>query len=632
MSIRRRLFIYLGVLFSLLLLGNLVLNIHNLKQHFSEQLQARASETGTTLALALTAVADQQDRAAMQSMLDVVFDRGFYQHIRFDFVDGSAPLERTSAPDKEPYAPHWFKKMLPLPHAQSQTFVTRGWLQLGELTVVVHPAFIYRDLWRMVQAEFAWFGIMLLVALYGLRWVLHYAFKPLSGLTSLTRKIAEQDFSASAPIHHVKELKPLTQALSKMQQRLALLFREQTQQLSRLQREIQTDALTDLPNQNAWQLFYENLITEEGFMQGFVLEVSLLNLQDINLNQGKRAGDDAVKKLARRIEICNSQIQMSAYICRYQGGSYLGFVAAHHLDENDMAAFLETLAEPNVLAVAYPLAAPQPFDWIMAQLHCTKEEALRQHKRALLSADNPLGSLLPAEPAQREVYLQNLIDQGALTLWQQPLFDRNKHILQREILCRLTIDGQMLNAAEFWPQVKASGLTAVFDREVLNQWQALGNQGDWVVNIAIETLQDKDFIRWLKSWLQQHGCAAQLIFEMPETVWLNFTDQQRSLLRELQQLGIRFGIDRAGFAQGGYEYLSELLPCHVKLDRRFARSIHERPENRFFVQALLSICHSQGIKCFIEGVEVHAEYDVACTLGVDGVGGYYLAHPCEFNL
>jgi EAL domain-containing protein (putative c-di-GMP-specific phosphodiesterase class I)/GGDEF domain-containing protein len=632
MSIRRRLFIFLGVLFSLLLLGNLLLNIHNLQQHFSEQLQARAGETGTTLALALTTVADQKDRAAMQSMLDVVFDRGFYRHIRFDFVDGSVPLERTAAPDNEPYAPQWFKQVLPLPHAQSQTFVNQGWLQLGELTVVVHPGFIYRDLWRMVQAEFAWFAMMLVIALYGLRWVLHFAFKPLSGLTSLTRKIAEQDFSAAAPIHHVKELKPLTQALSQMQQRLALLFREQTSQLSRLQREIQTDALTELPNQNAWQLFYENLITEEGFMQGFVMEVSLLNLQDINLNQGKRAGDDAVKKLAQRIEICNSQIQMSAYICRYQGGSFLGFVAAHHLDENDMRAFLDTLAEPNVLAVAYPLAAPQPFDWIMAQLHCTKEEALRQHKRALLSVDNPLGSLLPADVPQRQVFLQNLLDQSALTLWQQPLFDRHKHILQREILCRLTINGQLLNAAEFWPQVKASSLTAAFDREVLSQWQTLGNKGDWVVNIAIESLQDADFIAWLTSWLAQHQCAEQLIFEMPETVWLNLSVAQRQIMRDLQKLGIRFGIDRAGFAQGGYEYLSELLPYHVKLDRRFARSIHERPESRFFVQALLSICHSQGIKCFAEGVELHAEYDVVCALGIDGVGGYYLAKPCELLL
>ncbi len=95
MSIRRQLAVGISLLMLLVMGGNLLLNIYQLRTNFEHQLTVRAEEIATTLALTLTHNAQTKDNASLRSMIDVVFDRGHYLEIRFDYVDGSEPVMRT---------------------------------------------------------------------------------------------------------------------------------------------------------------------------------------------------------------------------------------------------------------------------------------------------------------------------------------------------------------------------------------------------------------------------------------------------------------------------------------------------------------------------------------------------------
>ena len=65
MSIRRQLALGMGVLMLVVMAGNLLLNIYQLRTHFDQQLSVRAEETATTLALSLTHNAQVKDNAGI---------------------------------------------------------------------------------------------------------------------------------------------------------------------------------------------------------------------------------------------------------------------------------------------------------------------------------------------------------------------------------------------------------------------------------------------------------------------------------------------------------------------------------------------------------------------------------------
>ena len=81
----------------------------------------------------------------------------------------------------------------------------------------------------------------------------------------------------------------------------------------------------------------------------------------------------------------------------------------------------------------------------------------------------------------------------------------------------------------------------------------------------------------------------------------------------------------------GYSSLASLkyLSCDiVKIDREFVKKILENDFDRQLVRSVVSLCHSIGIKCCIEGVEDEAEYRLLTEeCGADSIQGYLFGHP-----
>ena len=105
----------------------------------------------------------------------------------------------------------------------------------------------------------------------------------------------------------------------------------------------------------------------------------------------------------------------------------------------------------------------------------------------------------------------------------------------------------------------------------------------------------------------------------------NFVNQQFNRFREK---GIAIAMDDFGT---GYSSLSSLknLACDiVKIDREFVKKILENDFDRKLVKAVVSLCHSIGIKCCIEGVEQEAEYELLTKeCHADSIQGYLFGHP-----
>ena len=86
-------------------------------------------------------------------------------------------------------------------------------------------------------------------------------------------------------------------------------------------------------------------------------------------------------------------------------------------------------------------------------------------------------------------------------------------------------------------------------------------------------------------------------------------------------------MDDFGTGYSSLGLLSQSPADIVKIDRLFIKDIHVEAFNRAFIDAVIDLCHSVGIKVTVEGVEERLELDAVRAIGADGVQGFLVSRP-----
>ena len=101
--------------------------------------------------------------------------------------------------------------------------------------------------------------------------------------------------------------------------------------------------------------------------------------------------------------------------------------------------------------------------------------------------------------------------------------------------------------------------------------------------------------------------------------------QPQSLPVSFQHLPRRYPLQPE--VTGLFSYLRNLRFQALRIDNSFIHNIDTHEDNRFYLESVVAIAHSRGVKVFATGVETAAEYSVLCKLGIDGAMGYHLGRP-----
>ncbi|PZN84276.1 MAG: hypothetical protein DM484_03115, partial [Candidatus Methylumidiphilus alinenensis] len=89
------------------------------------QLESHAQDAATSLGLSLSP--HMSDPATMNAMVDAIFDRGYYQEIAIDSVDGKQLIKRIN-PVQIKGVPDWFIALIPLETPHADALIVNGWM------------------------------------------------------------------------------------------------------------------------------------------------------------------------------------------------------------------------------------------------------------------------------------------------------------------------------------------------------------------------------------------------------------------------------------------------------------------------------------------------------------------------
>lgn len=623
-------------------------NLAATRSFLQEQLISHAQDTATSLGIALSQFISRDDYPAAETMINAVFDRGYYEIVRLEDINGVVLLEKKGEITISG-VPDWFIKRVKLETPAAEALVMAGWQQSGLVSIKSHPGYAYKALWEIVVRLALWFFLIALFVIlaggYGLRFLL----RPLYRVEQQADALCRREYEIQQDIPRTRELKRVVEAMNRMTTTMRSMFSEQSARAELLQREVYRDHLTGLGNRRYFEGQLAAFLAPTDTKQtGALFICQLRNLQELNTARGFDAGDTLLTNAAHILEETTQAIPDRA-LARLTGGDFAILLPhitpeAAHQAAADMARHLSALFSRQLTMtdnVAHIGGVIFTETDSTASLLSEADNALRQaqqqganrhHVRQASSA----ADRLPLGGQKWQKILQEALLSEQITLALQPVVacaDRSV-ILHQEVFARINLsNGEILNAGIFIPEAERADMISGLDRFVIAKVLRLdrGRLGaeNVAVNLSASSLRDADFLPWLTKMLTNSSPQAPtIIFEFVEFAAVYHLDVIREFARQIKKMGHDIGLDHFGRNFSNFGYLQSLRPAHVKIDAAFTGELTaEANDSRFFLGALCSAAHSLDIRVIAEGVENEKQWQGLQELNINAAQGYWIGKP-----
>ena len=641
MTLYRQLVVVIVVLFVLMFGGTLWLNFDSTRTFLLKQLESHAQDTATSLGLSISTSLQQQDQATMESMVDAVFDRGYYEKIRVEDNDGKALVER-QIPIVVDGVPKWFVASVRLDAPYASALIMSGWHQMGTVQVWSHPGYAYQELWRSSVDTGIWFVAAAVVLLLLGALALRFLLRPLKAVEHQAEQLARRHYEVQVQLPRTRELRSVVLAMNRLTEKVRSMFEEQSQVARRLRALSYEDELTGLANR---RLFEDELAMRLAagaeYARGWLLLVQIQGLKPYNDRQGYAAGDALVVKTS---SIIKRHVAGNAHAtaARLGGGDFallipgVGAEIGDKLAEAICSDFAEGVALEEV-SVNVGVTSYQP-GITRDQLLAAADAALRTAKATGSGQWNSTPMTETGVVAGRQewvVRLRQVLEQQDVALYVQPVGGRDGGVLHQEVLVRIHDEnGVAWSAGVFLPLAEELGLGRELDRVVVGKIvaQQVSASTPLAINLTAGSVCDQAFVEWMFETVSVAQLPpGRIQFEVAESIVVEHRDMLAPLFGRLRMAGYRCGIDHFGRSLADFSYLHLLQPDYVKISPSFCDGIVNEPDRQFLVRSLIAVAHSLDVEVIAEAVEEDVQRQILLDLGVDGVQGYLIGAPVSFE-
>ncbi len=646
MSLRRLLEMIISALFLIVFAGTMLISVNNTRRYLQEQMESHAQDTATSLALSLKPAIESGDWPTVNSMVDAIFDRGYYRELTIVSIDGSVLLTR-SLPVQIETVPQWFVRLIPLETPKGEALLAAGWKQAGRLLVKSHPGYAYDELWRSTVGTFWWFAASWAVAMFIVIAVIRYALAPLKKVEEQALAISAREFPVLEKLPWTRELRSVVTAMNRMSEKLKGIIGGQVELIEKVRKEAYRDQVTGLANKRFFEERIRYLLEKKDeFPRGALLLVGLAGLKEYNDRRGLDAGDELLRQAARLIEEAFRD-SGNVLMARLGGADFAVLTAVSSLHEakglgekmsNELASLhtrgLTDAPSAGHVGVAYYDSSQSPLD-LLSEADMALRAAQQKGPNAWHIYDRAVAERWETHSATGwQRILRDAIGKGGLRLFFQPVVAcPDRSAIHYEAFARIAgRDGAWLPAGLFLPMAERLGLAVELDRVVVkiaSEYLRSRPADETVaVNISPTSVHDPEFADWLCELLKGSPAASgRMVFEAAEYGCSARPESLRRFVDRVRASGGRLSLDRFGAGLAQFGYLRDLKIDYIKIDGSLIRHIHGDKDNQFFVQALAQIAHGLDIKVIAESVETEEEWETLKGLRVDGAQGYFIGEP-----
>ncbi|CAI6082120.1 putative bifunctional diguanylate cyclase/phosphodiesterase [Cohnella sp. JJ-181] len=424
---------------------------------------------------------------------------------------------------------------------------------------------------------------------------------------------------------------------------------DQKRSIERIRYMAYYDDMTGLPNRR----FFMNRLSER--MQAadgsgsriavWYMDIDRFKL--VNASYGRDFGDMLLLQVAERL---TRWFPDTENIARAEGDEFIGMFEGFERDEQAIAQIQGLMKQFEA-----------PFELGGVMIHVTVSIGLATRDGDPTGADgllkradtalhrlkeNGRNGCLLYDPAFENTALHKLTLQHELVeamnrrqflLYYQPQYDlRSGGLVGFEALIRWRHPERgMVPPSHFIPAAEESGLIMALGDWVLleacrqnRDWQLAGLPAYPIsVNLSIRQFAQPNLVGRIAEILDQTDLAAPYLkLEITESIAMD-VERATAILESLSDLGVGISVDDFGTGYSSFSYLKRLPIDCLKIDRSFVRDIHQDPNDRAIVAAIIAMAHNLQIGVIAEGVETEEQVLFLQQHACDEMQGYYGSPP-----
>ncbi len=624
MTLFKQIIIILSILLTIIFGSVMWFNFNSSKKYVQQQAYTDALHTANSLGLAISTVANPNDISTVETMINSVFDSGYYEKIVLVDMDKKI-LVKKSQKIVVAGVPDWFINSIHLESPVAHSQIMLGWTPYGTLSVQLNSGHAYMQLWTIFKDILSVFIIISIIGFFILHIALKIILKPLERVREQAEAILDNDFIFQDKIPLTTELKNVVFAMNSMVKKVKEIFEKEVDAVNKYHELMYKDKDIDIYNRRYFNMkFLEYLNSEEKNAQGALVLISLNNFSSIREKIGYEKSKNLLSKISASI---NQSI--------YANQEYI----AAKIGDKDFAILAPTTSEESLVTlcqlindlikkilISFDLDIKDYFINIgytryypnsnIKELYSQADFALTNSKakgafktEVFVSKGAESHIFLGKEAWAKE--LQNAMDKKRFKLAYQNAvnIEDDTDILHSELFLRLQEDGGILqNAGHFMPMVKELKLGSKIDMHVIKTVTGLSAEKfstcrGICINLGKEILLKNDNYTWLENTISGFRKTDRftLFFEtqisaVSSSVLIKFS-------KYLRRLGYGLGLDSFTINSENLILMQKINPSYIKIHSASLLDIANEEDFNTACKSLGVITDSMDIKVIAYNVE-----------------------------
>jgi diguanylate cyclase (GGDEF)-like protein len=376
------------------------------------------------------------------------------------------------------------------------------------------------------------------------------------------------------------------------------------------------------------------------------------NLQLVNDNFSRKAGDEVIMRFARLLE---EDLPHSAVLSRLTGDEFC--ILLTHADTeaalkyaNDIRekrSVLRYLEGDKSLQVTISIGiaefsqrnGDEGSALTTARMAC---ESAKDHGRDRVEVfDQANQSIIRRyDDMQLVAEIQQALDGNGFELHAQPIVSLtgNSSNPRFEILLRMSdSEGTSIPSQALFSAAERYHIMPQIDRWVVSSTIAmLSEHKDSIVessaifsiNLSGQSLGDDDIFGFIEEEIRHGGLSpSSLCFEITESAAVSNLSKAQAVIDQLKNGGCKISLDDFGAGLSSFAYLKNFNVDTLKIDGSFIRDITDNRISESMVAAITQVAEVMNLQTVAEYVESDLTRQLVTRLGVDFAQGHLLGKP-----
>lgn len=604
--------------------------MNNIKDYLEIESEIHVQDTATSLGLSLSPHMSDEHDPIIKTMMNAIFDGGYYKEMRLTDVDGKDLITLSNTDDIEG-VPNWLIKLMPMKVATAVSEISSGWSISGTLYITTNPGYAYLKLYEQGKSTLKISSLIFLATFLALFLAVRFTLQSLKNIEKQANEISSGHFT-SIKLPWTLEIKNVAQSMNSMSSKIGQMIDRLNQKLESLNDSVKRDPLTQLFNQTSFETNLKQI--EVAGQTGYAAFLKFDDLAAISKEKGNKAVDELLVSFAQLLTEKNDSLA-SGY--RLYGSEFAMLFPAYDLDE--ITAFATSLQQDiTALGSKYDIddmvhigivhfEPSTNFEKLLpAMVEAYEQSKLIGHNAYFIKQD-AISSMNDLDwKTTISAIIENNAPEIILTSEAYNYDDETPtQVMQEAFTAVKDSTGNDLPTGTFFSMAQEFGLEEQLDQCIVNKIITLMEEKEQktpvTINLSMTSVSSYDFRSWLKARLKNSVIQPELLaFSVTAYSAAKNLNNFAKFSSFAQSLGATTLLKRYSSDIIEINLLKDLHVSYIRLSRDITSEISLNSNKADLLNIMQEVTSFLNIKVIAESVNSEDDFELVKSSHIYAIG------------